>query len=59
MPVAHACNPRYSGGNDQEGCGLKPTPAKSLWDPISKKGGEDQGVCPEFKPNTTIIAQQQ
>jgi hypothetical protein len=42
--VAHACNPRYSGGTDQEGRGSKPAPANSLGDPISKipitkKGG--------------------
>jgi hypothetical protein len=23
-PVAHSCNPSYSGGTDQEDCGLKP-----------------------------------
>jgi hypothetical protein len=35
--VAHACNPSYSGGRDQEGCGLKPTWANSSQDPILKK----------------------
>jgi hypothetical protein len=25
--VAHACNPSYSGGGDQEDCGLKPVQA--------------------------------
>jgi hypothetical protein len=35
--VAHACNPSYSGGRDQEDCGLKPPGANSLRDPISKK----------------------
>jgi hypothetical protein len=35
-PMAHACNPSYSGGRDQEDCGLKPAWANSLWDPISK-----------------------
>jgi hypothetical protein len=36
-PVAHTCNPSYSGGRDQEDCGLKPTWANSSRDPISKK----------------------
>jgi hypothetical protein len=35
--VAHAYNPSYSGGIDQEGHGLKPAWANSLQDPISKK----------------------
>jgi hypothetical protein len=26
--VAHACNPSYSGGRDQEDCGSKPARAK-------------------------------
>jgi hypothetical protein len=54
--VAHACNPSYSGGRDQEDHGLKAAWANSLRDPISKKpitkkaGGVAQGVSPEFKP---------
>jgi hypothetical protein len=24
VPVAHTCNPTYSGGRDQEDCGSKP-----------------------------------
>jgi hypothetical protein len=35
-PMAHTCNPIYSGGRDQEGCGSKPAQANSLQDPISK-----------------------
>jgi hypothetical protein len=35
-PVAHAYNPSYSGGKDQNG-GLKPTGANSSQDPILKK----------------------
>jgi hypothetical protein len=27
-PVAHACNPSYSGGRDQEDHGSKPAPGK-------------------------------
>jgi hypothetical protein len=33
-PVAHACNPSYSGGRDQENRSLKPAQANSSWDPI-------------------------
>jgi hypothetical protein len=36
-PVAHTCNPRYSGGRDQENRGWKPAWANSSEDPISKK----------------------
>jgi hypothetical protein len=35
--VAHACNPSYSGGRDQEDHSSKPARANSLQDPISKK----------------------
>jgi hypothetical protein len=55
--VAHACNPSYSGGRDQEDHGLKPARAKSSVRPYLKKtlhrkgaGGMAQGVGPEFKP---------
>jgi hypothetical protein len=37
MLVAHACNPSYSGGSDQEDSGLKPALAKSSQDSILKK----------------------
>jgi hypothetical protein len=36
MPVAHACNPSYSGGRDLEDRGSRPAWANSLGDPISK-----------------------
>jgi hypothetical protein len=36
-PVAHACNPRNSGGRDQEDHGSKPAWANSSQGPISKK----------------------
>jgi hypothetical protein len=36
-PVAHACNPSYSGGRDWEDCVSKPAPANTLQDSISKK----------------------
>jgi hypothetical protein len=56
--MAHACNPSYSGGRDQENCGSKPAGKNSLQDASSKKkkshknraGGMVQGVGPEFKP---------
>jgi hypothetical protein len=35
--VAHACNPSYSGGRDQEVHSSKPAKANSLQNPISKK----------------------
>jgi hypothetical protein len=34
--VAHACNPSYSGGKDQEDCGLKPAQANSSQDAVLK-----------------------
>jgi hypothetical protein len=56
-PVAHTCNPSYSGGRDQEDLGSKPAPGKSFERPYLKKnpsqkraGGMAQGVGPEFKP---------
>jgi hypothetical protein len=30
VPVAHACNPSYSGGRDQDDCDSKPAWANSL-----------------------------
>jgi hypothetical protein len=57
VPVAHTCNPSYSGGRDQKDCGLKPAWANSFQDTISKypitknwAGGVAQGESPEFKP---------
>jgi hypothetical protein len=34
--MAHACNPSYSGGRDQDDQGSKPAQANSLKDPIAK-----------------------
>jgi hypothetical protein len=57
--VAHAYNPSYSGGRDQEDHGSKLGRANSSRDPISKKtftkkrgraDGVAQGEYPEFKP---------
>jgi hypothetical protein len=55
-PVAHICNPSYSGGREQEYQGLKPAWANSLRDPILKKPITKKGwwngsrIGPEFKP---------
>jgi hypothetical protein len=55
--VAHACNPSYSGGRDQEGHSSKPAWANSSWAPLLKNpsqkwaGGVVQGVGYEFKPS--------
>jgi hypothetical protein len=54
--VAHACNPSYSGGREQEGHDLKPALANSSARPYLEKpyhknrtGGVAQGEGPEFK----------
>jgi hypothetical protein len=54
--VAQVCNPRYTGGRDQEGHTLKPALASSSQDPVSKNpisknwaGVVTQGEGPEFK----------
>jgi hypothetical protein len=36
LPVAHTCNPSYSGGRDQGARGSKPALANSSRDPVSK-----------------------
>jgi hypothetical protein len=56
VPVAHACNPSYSGGRDQEDGSSKPAQVNSSCDPILKirnikrVGGVAQSVGPQFKP---------
>jgi hypothetical protein len=40
---AHACNPSYSGGTDQEDCDLKPARANSSRDPILKNPSQKYG----------------
>jgi hypothetical protein len=53
--VAHACNPSYSEGRDQEDRDLNPAQANNLQVPILKNssqkraGGVVQGEGPEFK----------
>jgi hypothetical protein len=41
--VAHACNPRYPGGSDQDICGSKPARRSILRDPILKKSFTKKG----------------
>jgi hypothetical protein len=61
VSVIHACNPSYSGGRDQEDCGLKSAKQivrETLYrkKSITKKEGRGesgevaQGEGPEFKP---------
>jgi hypothetical protein len=47
--VAHACNPSYSGGRDQEDQGSKSSQANSLRDPILKKPITERDGGGEFK----------
>jgi hypothetical protein len=57
VPLAHAYNPSYLEGRDQEVQGSKPAQANSSRDPTLKKthhknraGGVAQVVGPEFNP---------
>jgi hypothetical protein len=43
--VAHACNPSYSGGREQEDFGSKAAWAKSSQDPISKNTSQKIGLA--------------
>jgi hypothetical protein len=55
-PAAHACNPSYSGGRDQEGHSSKPAQASSVGPYLEKNhhrkraSGVAQGEGPEFMP---------
>jgi hypothetical protein len=42
-PVAHICNPNYSGGRDQEDHDLKPAQANSSQDSVWKKAITKKG----------------
>jgi hypothetical protein len=56
--VAHAFNPNYSGGRDQEDHSLRPVWVKALSqkNPSQKKAGRVvQGVGSEFIPHCTKI----
>jgi hypothetical protein len=55
VPVAHACNPSYSGGRDQKDLSLKPV-WQIVCETLSQKYssqkravGVAQGVGPDFK----------
>jgi hypothetical protein len=48
-PVAHASNPCYSGGRDQEDCSSKPAQANSSKDPILKKPITKKGLVEWLK----------
>jgi hypothetical protein len=55
-PVAHACNPTYSGGRDQK-TEVQSQPRQIVHKTLCRKkkspkraGGVAQGVGPEFKP---------
>jgi hypothetical protein len=47
--VAHACNPSYSGGRDQEDHISKPAQANSSQEPISKNPFTKIGLVEWFK----------
>jgi hypothetical protein len=47
--VAHACNPSYSGGRDQEDQGSKPAWVNSSRNPISKKTHHRKGLVEWLK----------
>jgi hypothetical protein len=47
--VAHACNPSYSGGRDQEDHGMKSDGANSLGDPILKITNTKKGLVEKGK----------
>jgi hypothetical protein len=47
--VAHACNPSYLSGRDQEDHGSKPALANSSRDPISKKPITKKGLVKRLK----------
>jgi hypothetical protein len=60
-PVAHACNPSYSEGSDQEDHSSKPAQANSSLRPYLEKnllqkkaGGVAQGEDPEFKLHSVL-----
>jgi hypothetical protein len=52
VPVAHVCNPNYSGGIDQEDSISKPAQADSSRDPISKKTHHKNGLAEWFKSSS-------
>jgi hypothetical protein len=49
IPVAHACNPSYSEGRDQEDHNLKPAPQKIVCEPQSQKIPSQKGLVEWLK----------
>jgi hypothetical protein len=49
VPVAHACNPSYSGGRDQKDSGSKPARANSFTRPYLEKPFTKIGLVEWFK----------
>jgi hypothetical protein len=52
VPVAHTCNPSYSGGRDQEYQGLRPARATSSQEPISERNHYKKGLVEWLKVYT-------
>jgi hypothetical protein len=48
-PVAHACNPSYSGGRNQEDCSLKPAQQSSASKTLSRKNPSRKGLMEWLK----------
>jgi hypothetical protein len=48
-PVAHACNPGYSGGKDEKDLSMKPAWANSSRDSISKESHHKKGLVGGLK----------
>jgi hypothetical protein len=48
-PVAHTCNPSYSGDRDQEDCGSKPEPDKKFVRPYGEKTHHKIGLAEWLK----------
>jgi hypothetical protein len=58
-PVAHACNPRYSGGRDQEDHGPKPARANSLQDSISRIPNTKTGLVEQLKQQECLLSKRE
>jgi hypothetical protein len=54
--VAHACNPTYLGGRDQEDRSSKPAQANSARDPISKNPSQKIGLVEWLKVKARVQA---
>jgi hypothetical protein len=56
VPVAHACNPSYSGGKDQEDHSSKPAQANSSKNPILKKNQHKKGLAEWLSSKNACLA---